>query len=255
MWIATDKRFNISKTICESAATSIKCVIVKDNNIIAEDTITIYNYIPNHTINISSNQGNQFYFDNGNPTLTCLVDGVESNDYEYHWSYVDINGDSQELGETIVENIEYNTAIANYEFLKAQIESEIAMPAASQEQLDTLKATIDSYEYVQRVEKNKIYHVDLTQITEATTFKCTVEKNNRIIGTTDIIIKNSLGIEGNYTLNIINGTQVFDYDFNGISPTSEIREKPIKIQPLSFEIIDNLGKSFNETFLSNCDIE
>lgn len=255
MWIATDKRFNISKTICESAATNIKCVIVKDNNIIAEDTITIYNYVPSHTISISSNQGNQFYFDNGNPTLTCLVDGAESDDYEYHWSYIDINGDSQELEETVTENIEYNTAIANYEFLKAQIESEIAMPAASQEQLNTLKATIDSYEYIQRVEKNKIYHVDLTQITEATTFKCTVEKNNRIIGTTDITIKNSLGIEGNYTLNIINGTQVFDYDFNGISPTSEIREKPIKIQPLSFEIIDNLGRSFNETFLSNCDIE
>jgi len=44
-----------------------------------------------------------------------------------------------------------------------------------------------------------------------------------------------------YTLDINNGTQVFQYDKKGNSPTSPQLEKPITILPLSFTLLDSEG--------------
>jgi hypothetical protein len=56
---------------------------MKNNEVIAESIISVFNYAPDHTIEIISDQGTQFYFDNGNPTLTCLIDGTDNNNYTY----------------------------------------------------------------------------------------------------------------------------------------------------------------------------
>lgn len=138
--------------------------------------------------------------------------------------------------------------------LEAQVATETAMPEAAKSELERLKAIIDSFEYKQRVEKNRIYKVDLTQVIGETTFKCMVKKNGNIIGTAEITLHNNLGLEGDFKLNIINGTQVFSYDNNGVAPTSKSIEKPIKLKPLSFEVIDNFGNKFSDLIISTCDI-
>jgi hypothetical protein len=56
---------------------------MKNNEVIAESIVSVFNYAPDHIIEIISDQGTQFYFDNGNPTLTCLVNGIENNNYTY----------------------------------------------------------------------------------------------------------------------------------------------------------------------------
>lgn len=236
-------------------ATKIKCVVVKDDSKIAEREITIYNYNPDHSVTITSDQGIYFYFDNGNPTLTCLVDREEISNYSYYWTCEDINGDISILEETRNENDEYNAANNEYNTLLAQIAGGAAGAAASEERLTELKEIIDNYNYVQRVEGNKIIHVDLSKINEQATFRCTVKNGETMIGSSDITIYNTLGIEGEYKLNILNGNQVFSYDYNGISPASKVLEKPIKINPLAFEIIDSQGRKFDKAILETCDIE
>jgi hypothetical protein len=129
------------------------------------------------------------------------------------------------------------------------------MPAASQEELNELLETLNEYKYIQRVEGNKIYAVNISQIIDSTTFKCMVKDDDTILGIATITLTNSLTIEGEYKLNILNGTQTFSYNDMGVSPASETADKPIKIQPLSFEIIDNLGNKLGDNILEKCDIQ
>ena len=255
MWITNSNTIAIAKDDCEADSIKIKCVIVKDGGIVTDNTVLVYNYTPTYTVKIESDNGTQFYFDNGHPTLTCLVNDEESLEYSYQWSYIDENGKIQILEETTDINNIYNAAASEYEMLLAQIESEIAMPAASQERLDELKVILDEYALVQRVDKNKIYNVDLTAIVNSMTFNCGVSEEDKIIGNTDITIKNTREITGNYYLNIINGTQLFNYDSNGMSPVNTTLVKPIKIKSLSFEIIDNQGKRLDNVTLANCEVK
>lgn len=255
LWLTIDNICSITKTECKNGSIKIKCVAMKNNEVIAESIISVFNYAPDHTIEIISDQGTQFYFDNGNPTLTCLVDGAENNNYTYIWSSVDSNNTVTKLDETTVANAEYNQALIDYEGLEGQIATGKAMPAASQEELNELLETLNEYKYIQRVEGNKIYAVNISQIIDSTTFKCMVKDNNTILGIATITLTNSLAIEGEYKLNILNGTQTFSYNDMGVSPASETADKPIKIQPLSFEIIDNLGNRLGDNILEKCNIQ
>ena len=84
IWVTSNTNCDITKVQCKNSSTQVKCVAVKDDEVIAENYISVYNYNPTHEITIVSDQGIQFYFDNGNPTITCLVDKEENNDYTYY---------------------------------------------------------------------------------------------------------------------------------------------------------------------------
>lgn len=257
MILTNDDTYDITKAECSNIETRIKCVVTKENNdVIAENIISIYNYAPSHVLSIESNQGTQFYFDNGNPDLICKVDGEDNvKDFTYQWSTIDENNQVVVLEDTEEDNEIYNAAAAEYILLEAQVSTGIAMAAASQLRLDELKAILDSYEFVQRVENNKIFNVDITQINNKKTFNCMVKDTNSIIGSTDITLRNELSLDDSYTLNIINGTQVFNYDYNGVSPASDSLENPIKIKPLTFEVLDSQGKRFNDLIISTCEVQ
>ena len=84
MYLTSDKEYSITREECGNAITRVKCVAVRNNTAIVESSISIFNYEPNHSITITSNQGTQFYFDNGNPNLICKIDGLEDTEnYTY----------------------------------------------------------------------------------------------------------------------------------------------------------------------------
>lgn len=257
MILTNDDTYDITKAECSNIETRIKCVVTKENNnVIAENIISIYNYAPSHVLSIESNQGTQFYFDNGKPDLICKVDGEDNvEDFTYQWSTIDENNQVVILEDTEEDNEIYNAAAAEYVLLEAQVSTGTAMATASQSRLDELKTILDSYEFVQRVENNKIFNVDITQINNEKTFNCMVRDVNGIVGSADITLRNELKLDDSYTLNIINGTQVFNYDYNGVSPASDSLENPIKIKPLTFEVLDSQGKRFNDLIISTCEIQ
>lgn len=70
-----------------------KCVAVYNSENILSREITITNFSSAFDLTIESNEGTQFYFDEGSPTLTCKVNGEERlTGYTYSWGKVDNNG-------------------------------------------------------------------------------------------------------------------------------------------------------------------
>ena len=252
-WIPADYTYTIKKSDSLAKETKYKCVVIYDN-ILLSRTFTITNYSSNYEISIESDGGEQFYYDIGNPSLTCLINGETSSDsgYTYQWSELDNNNNFFSLAETTNDNNIYNNAVTNYTNLKARIATEQAMPAASQAQLNKYLTIINSYDKIIRIEKNKVHHLQINTITNFTTYKCSVYYNGVYIGTASIVIKNDLDKKDAYTLIINNGTQTFKYNEAGVSPTSDSLDNPQVILPLSFTVYDNLGNALAEDIMNKC---
>lgn len=111
-WIPADYKYTIRKSDSAAKETKYKCVVIY-NDIILSKTFTIINYSSTYEISITSDKGNQFYYDIGNPTLTCLINGQESTSsvYTYQWAELDNNNNFYALAEndtvslTKVDNI------------------------------------------------------------------------------------------------------------------------------------------------------
>ena len=129
------------------------------------------------------------------------------------------------------------------------------MAAASKNQLDNYLTVINKYDKIMRVEKNKIHHLQVNEITNFITYKCSVYHNGVYIGTSSIVINNDLDKQDVYTLVINNGTQTFKYNEAGVSPTSDSLDNPQVILPLSFTIYDNLGNALEDDVIQQCDFK
>ena len=64
------------------------CVASYESSIILKTLISIYNNNNNLEISIESDQGTKFQFNEGNPTLTCLITGKTDN-YQPESNYSD----------------------------------------------------------------------------------------------------------------------------------------------------------------------
>ena len=252
-WIPADYTYTIKKSDSLAKETKYKCVVIYDN-ILLSRTFTITNYSSNYEISIESDGGEQFYYDIGNPSLTCLINGETKSDsgYTYQWSELDNNNNFFSLAETTNDNNIYNNAVTNYTNLKAKIAAEQAMPAASQTQLNEYLTIINSYDKIMRIEKNKVHHLQINTVTNFKTYKCSVYYNGVYIGTASIVIRNDLDKKDAYTLIINNGTQTFKYNEAGVSPTSDSLDNPQVILPLSFTVYDNLGNALAEDIINKC---
>ena len=255
-WIAADYTYIVTKSDTEARETKYKCVVVY-NDILLSRIFTITNYSSNYEIRIESDKGEQFYYDIGNPTLTCLINDQEqtSGSYSYQWAELDNNNNFYSLSETSIDNTIYNNAVAGYNSLKASIAAETAMPAASQAQLNEYLTIINRYDKIMRIEGNKIHHLQVNTITNFATYKCSVYKNGVYIGTSSITIKNDLNKKDAYTLVINNGSQTFKYNEAGVSPASTSLDNPQIILPLSFTVFDNLGNAIEDDVINKCNIE
>ena len=255
-WIPADFKYTIKKSDSEAREIKYKCVVIY-NNIQLSRTITITNYSSSYEISIESDKGEQFYYDIGNPTLTCKINGQEStsNEYTYQWIEIDNNNNFYVLGETTEDNTIYNNAVAGYTQLKADIKAERVMAAASQVQLNQYLTTINSYDKIMRVEGRKIYHLQVNTITNFSTYKCSVYHNGIYIGTSSIVIRNDLDKKDAYSLVITNGSQTFKYNESGVSPSSSSLDNPQSILPLSFTVYDNLGNPIDDDVISKSSIK
>lgn len=241
--------------------TKYKCVVIYDESAL-EKQIVIKNYNSNYQFSLVSDLGEQFYYDVGYPTLTCLMNGEQIKDtsnYEFSWITVDSIGGFSNLEETTAENEEYNNAVKNKKDLEKAISDGTKYYEVVKDELDRYNAVIEKYNTITRVEKDKIIHIDVRSITRNKTYKCAVyyirNGNKTFLGSASITLTNSLGTEGSYTLVINNGIQTFKYNENGISPASKSLEKPITLQALTFTIYNNLGQPIDDEVAKHCKIK
>lgn len=256
-WVPGDYYYIVNKSESLAKETKYKCVAVYNSTTTVSKVITITNYTSDYVITIDSDQGTQFYYDIGHPTLTCKVNGSEKtgSEFLYIWAQVDNNNNFFTLNETIALNNDYNSTLSQYNTLKSQIATESKLAAANQSLLDSYEDTLESYETITRVETNKIYKVSINEITNFSTYKCAVYYNGLYIGTGSIALNNTLDVEDAYSLIINNGSQVFKYNEAGVTPTSDSVENPQALQPLSFTIFDNLGQPIDNDITKKCEIQ
>ena len=255
-WVPGTYEYIVTKSDSAAKETKYKCVVLYDSLTLSKE-ITIINFSSDYLISIESDSGTQFYFDIGTPTLTCKINDTEqvTDDYTYVWAEVDNNNNFFSLSETEEDNLIYNNAVAAYEALQAAVDAGTSLPAASQEELEEYLTIIKNYDTIMRVEKNKLHKVQINEITSFSTYKCSVFYKGVFIGTSSIVLLNSLDAEGVYTIIINNGSQVFKYNENGVSPTSDTVEDPYEIPALSFVVYDNLGNQISDDVLEKCDIQ
>ena len=253
-WVSGDYQWVVKKSDSAARSTRYKCIVIYNENTVISKEIEIINYASNINITIESDAGTKFYYDIGRPTIAVKVNGTERNDLTYMWAEVDNNNNFTSLPETTALNSDYNTTKSNYDTLVAQINAETAMAAANQSTLDSYSNHLKEYETIQRVEKGRIYKIDVSQITNFKTFKVSVFSNGIYQGTASIVLTNSYEKENGYTLNIDGGVQVFNYNAAGISPTHESALNPLTIVPLTISLYDNLGNKISDDVLRTCDI-
>ena len=97
--------------------------------------------------------------------------------------------------------------------------------------------------------------VDASDIVESAKYECTVYYEDELYGTAAITLYNSLTMEGSYHIEIENGTQVFKYNEDGVSPASSSLAQPQKLKDLKIILYDNLGNQISDSVVSQCPIE
>lgn len=91
-WVPADYEIKVVKKDILGKERKYKCVAIYDETVVSRE-ITITNLAATYELTIESSEGNQFYFDVGNPTLTCKINGEERLEgYTYSWGRMDSNG-------------------------------------------------------------------------------------------------------------------------------------------------------------------
>lgn len=255
-WIPETNKWVVSKSDCPSRSTKYKCVVVYDGTVISRE-IEIINRDAIYDVTIESDMGTTFYFDgnreSGYPTIICKVNGAENNSYSYSWAVTSNSGNFNSLAETTDKNKIHQSWIDKYNnIINSNEYKEIK---ESQLELQGVNQYFKEDKFNMRVEGNRIYHVDISQITNFSTYSCTVYSGNTYIGTTSIVLVNKLLPEGSYSLIINNGTHIYKYNENGISPASNAVENPIDIQALTFTIYDSNGNEVSNDAASHSSIK
>jgi hypothetical protein len=86
----------------------------------------------------------------------------------------------------------YNNKLIALEDLQSAIIKGERFANEAADELQTIKDAIAAYDFIQRIEKNKIYNVQINKITSFGTFKCSVYRNETYLGTASITLTNKL---------------------------------------------------------------
>ena len=255
-WIPSKDTYVFNKEDATAQENKLKVAIVYDGTVITKQ-IVIKNLGDKPKITIESNDGTQFYYDVGHPTLTCKVNDEEKLQYTYHWAYEDNTGFFDILQTTDDLNKSYNDVLIYYQQLLDDIDQGIKFANAEEGNLEELEGILKNDEYNQRVQRNKIYNVQIRNITSFRTFKCSVYNEKDIyLGTAAITLTNKLQGEDLYSVVINNGAVTFQYNEDGIAPTSKSLQVPQQIQALNFTVYDNLGNPIDSNvFVRDPDCE
>lgn len=250
-WIPSTNKYIFKIQQATAKYTKIKVAVIYNENVITK-TLTILKKTGVPDLSIESSGGTRFYFDIGHPDLICKINGQEliGEEYSYYWGYEGNNGILQQLAETEDLNDDFQAAVNDLNDLKEKIANGIILPKASEQDLADAEAAIYQYNFIQRVKGNKIFDVQIKNITSFGTFKCSVFKQEDqeqvYLGTAAITLTNSLTEQGEYSVVINNGSVVFQYDEEGDAPTSPNSTVQQVIKALTFTVYDNLGNAIDD---------
>lgn len=256
----------IAATACLQKNTNIRCVAIYDNNAFIADCKVINLNLQDIKIESSDKIGNEnktvYYLDNGSPTLTCNVYAPLTDDlyipqegYQlvYKWSIITASGKGQEIDPNPIDQ----QVLREKEELLNSVELMDEVSRNAFIQTDGYKEAVKFIQKKElpRVEDNIYYNFPISIIQDSGRVCCAVYKENsetsKYLGTGSITFENKAVLEGQYTLTIDNGTQVFQYDGKGNSPTSNQLEKPLILKPLSFTLLDNNGTNISYNNIIN----
>lgn len=204
-----------------------------DTKVILVQEFVVYNMNAKQDIEITSNLGNEFAFDNGTPTLTCSVKDDKGNsflkdtDHEYLfvWSITTEDGTSRQ----IYSEQEAQKKVDDIKTSLSQGGSPVKYADYAQAKNDRALASGVKYGIDEKGnEARYILTLPISSIASSATVYCTVYKKpkgdgeSHNIGTASITLKNSKSVEvARYHIVIENGTQSFQYSEIGISPCDE----------------------------------
>lgn len=204
-----------------------------DTKVILVQEFIVYNMNSKRDIEITSNLGTEFAFDNGTPTLTCSVKDDEGNsflkdtenEYIFVWSITTEEGTSRQ----IYSEQEAQKKVDDIQASLNQTGSPVKYADYAQAKND--RALASGVKYGTDANGNEARYIltlPISSVASSATVYCTVyqkEKGNddsHNIGTASITLKNSKSVEvARYHIVIENGTQSFQYSEIGISPCDE----------------------------------
>lgn len=240
----------------------IKCIAIYNGNTKASKEIVLINdTIEEDRLSIISSDGDirDYYYNNGSPTLTCVINGESDlSDYDFVWSKVNADGTSEVLENAAEVITAYLTAKEQYDNALETLSKVAESDKETYKSSSAYQDAITNYQTVQKddlINKNQYINVKIGNIKNYAKITCGVEKNDLYFGSASITLYNHMESKGEYNLQILNGSQVFQYDDDGISPCSEIKEKPLKILDLSFALFDNVGQTIPyESIVANGEV-
>lgn len=269
-WVPAGDTYIINKKDNLAFKTNYKCVCIYNDEIILSKEIVIKNYSAAYNIEIISSNGVQFSYDQGATTLTCKVDNLQNFSYNYYWSEINNVGNYSRIETTTEENQRYDLLSSLQKELKQALSYESRIKNKPYTTMGSKYTAVENYikvyisqnnptneqfyngvvnylsdTTITRVKDNVIHNLLAKTITNYSTYSCAVHKveNNQetYIGNASIKILNSFDNQPSYTLTIHNGSQVFKYNENGLSPSHDSNENPIKPATLSFSLFDETG--------------
>ena len=283
----TPNRFNPSPSIeiekedvAFSKQTKFKCVAVYDNKSYSKQFL-IFNQGASYEVTLTSSQGTSFHHSAGHPNLICQVwseeDGkrTEITDQKnkiFKWQVCNYQNKTTDI---IEDDVLYVKALKN----RAEIEDAVGVETywnqtcevdkyyndfgfLKQDNQKTYKQFYDlynkiisSYENNQHLERNILYNVNLQEIINSSTFRCSCyeKKDNgiqQLIGTASIEIKNTPTSSNGYALVINHGDQTFLYNEEGASLHSNAIDEPYQLFDLSYTLYYN-GNEIKQEDLQN----
>lgn len=204
-----------------------------DTKVILVQEFVVYNMNAKRDIEITSNLGNEFAFDNGTPTLTCSVkdDNGDSfltdtdHEYVFVWSITTEDGSSRQI-------YSEQEAQKKVDDIKASLSQEGSpVKYADYAQAKNDRALASGVKYGTDENNNEARYIltlPISSVASSATVYCTVYRKpkgdgeSHNIGTASITLKNSKSVEvARYHIVIENGTQSFQYSEIGISPCDE----------------------------------
>ena len=204
-----------------------------DTKVILVQEFVVYNMNSKRDIEITSNLGTEFAFDNGTPVLTCSVKDDKGksfledteNEYIFVWSVTTEDGTSRQ----IYSEQEAQKKVDDIYASLNQTSSPVGYADYAQAKNDRALASGVKYGTDENgKEARYVLTLPISSIASSATVFCTVyqkEKGNddsHNIGTASITLKNSKSVEvARYHIIIENGTQSFQYSEIGISPCDE----------------------------------
>lgn len=119
-WLPGNSILSIQKSEATAKENTYKCVVVYNEKTILTKEFTIYNNSSSYDVTIQASNGTQFYYDSGETTLTCLINGQEQtgDDYQYDWSIVNNFGEFSSITENSNKILVQAKTINNYSLYK-----------------------------------------------------------------------------------------------------------------------------------------